>query len=1799
MTEGPRIMLLRCALFLLTTAGLIGLPAQAYAQGGPDAFGYSWDPTPFDWVDPGNGGSSLPITVDDQELVVALPWSFFFYGTAYDYLSVSDNGALRFGDGSSAANINFGNATLPSSGSSDADIAVFWDDLNISSAGGVAVHHQTTTDRFIISWVGLPHFSYGGAVSFQVHLQPSGHIEFHYLDTEFGSASVDAGASATVGIQDLAGGTSLAGNVLDLSSFSGTVLPQTGYSIASPCTDADGDGHAALGDVACSGTDCDDTNSAIYPGASEVCADGIDQNCSGYDLLTDFDQDGDLSLACGGADCDDFDNSRNSLIDADADGFVACDDCDDGNASVNPSAPEICDGNDNDCDDLGDDLTDADGDGATLCDGDCDDGDATSLPGAPEICGDGNDNDCDGSAENLDADGDTYIAAACGGLDCDDTDTAVSPDALELCDGIDSDCDGNDDAFDLDVGSSSTPFTVVNQVPVVLDASTSGTTVFTSEINVISAAGSALEDVEVSLSLDHTWVGDLTLSLSSPSGTSILLSDRNGGDGDNYTSTTFDDDAAGSITTASPPFTGSYQPEGSLSTFFGSDLIGVWTLTVVDNFPTLDDGTILSWSLAGSAIASDDSDVDGAVDGCGDCDAGDANIYPGASEVCGDGVDQDCSGADLIDDIDGDGVSAVDCGGTDCDDTNSAIFPGADFDGDGVGACDDDCDDADSSVYPAAVETCDDGVDQDCDGSDLLADADGDGETGLACGGTDCDDQDAAVGNASPDLFCDGLDLNCDGFDLDGDGDGDPPEACGGGDCDDADSTSSSLSPEICDGNDVDNDCDGLADAWDLDIDALPLTMETLAGATIPAVISDTLAAADVVTSSHLGGVFALSVTVDITHVRVGDLTLSLEAPSGQVVALATEVGGLGANYSGTTFEDTGVDGPIASGTAPFTGDFVPEESLAALTGQPVAGDWTLHASDGYSGGDGLLNSWSLSITILETADYDFDGSVNSCGDCDDANAAIYPGALEVCSDGIDQNCDGIDQLSDVDGDGWDTVLCGGADCDDTFYNTSPDALEACDDGVDNDCNPATLDIFDGDADGSPCTVDCDDNDPLSFPGFIELCSDGQDNDCDLTTLDTGDSDGDGVNCTVDCDDSNPGIYPGAPELLCTGVEEDCSAVINPDVSDGDGDGSSCVEDCDDTSASTYPGALEIPCDGIDNDCDAIVDLDDGMNNDVDGDGSTCDLDCDDNDPLRSPGFAEICEDLIDNDCDLATDDEPDADGDGFNCTVDCDDSESTTFPGAPEICDDNVDQDCDNLTDELAADAYVLGDSDSLHIGICSFEFPFCGSDWSELYVQDNGRVTFGFDDPSSQEGLANFLSQVPQIAMLWTDLDPSIAGSVTVTETEGLSLAVEFTAVPQFGDAGTANSFTLTLWNDGMASISYGAIDAADGFVGFACGDQNLTSLDLSAASGVIGQGTEDAVYEQFSALGAPNDLQGSDLDLCLSAGTDTDSDGWTNLCGDCDDGDANRNPGVEEACDGLDNNCNGAVDDVDADGDGFIASSCFGTDCDDDVASVYPGATELCNSIDDDCDGLPEEDGTDFDLDGYLLCEGDCDDGNNAVYPGAEEICDLDAFGQPLDNDCNGEANEGFEMDLDEDGYISDECGGDDCSDQRASSHPGAEEICDLVDNDCDGEADNIDEDGDGYSDADCSGDDCDDADDEVHPGMQDTPYDGVDSDCSGADLTDVDGDGYSSDEVPGGLDCDDSDSAMNPTADELCDDGRDNDCDGLQDIDDEECGACADCASNIGPVSGSEHTLPLLGLLLGALAIRRRRRRPASA
>jgi hypothetical protein len=158
------------------------------------------------------------------------------------------------------------------------------------------------------------------------------------------------------------------------------------------------------------------------------------------------------------------------------------------------------------------------------------------------------------------------------------------------------------------------------------------------------------------------------------------------------------------------------------------------------------------------------------------------------------------------------------------------------------------------------------------------------------------------------------------------------------------------------------------------------------------------------------------------------------------------------------------------------------------------------------------------------------------------------------------------------------------------------------------------------------------------------------------------------------------------------------------------------------------------------------------------------------------------------------------------------------------------------------------------------------------------------------------------------------------------------------------------------------------------------------------------------------------------------DVDQDGYDGAaCGgsDCWDFSPSVRPGaIETWYDGFDSDCAGD-DDFDADGDGFAPVEFGGTDCDDNDARAFAGAVEWCDEVDNDCDELTDEDAVDMQT---LYPDGDHD--GYGVQSGAVTACS----GGP-----------GF----------SEEPG--DCDDTEPAAHPGATEVCDLVDNDCEGTVD----------------------------------------------------------------------------------------------------------------------------------------------
>lgn len=194
---------------------------------------------------------------------------------------------------------------------------------------------------------------------------------------------------------------------------------------------------------------------------------------------------------------------------------------------------------------------------------------------------------------------------------------------------------------------------------------------YTSTINMVDNI--PVVDVNVTIDIVHTWISDLTISLKSPAGTTVVLTSNNGGSGDDYSVTVFDDDATTPITAGAPPFNGAFQPEEPLSTFNGESVQGDWILTVEDGY-FFDGGLIndftLDFCVAGQF--SPDTDGDGILDPGDNC-IDIAN--PDQLDTDGDGIGDVCD-----DDMDGDGIP------NDEDNCPTKANPDQlDSDGDGVG----------------------------------------------------------------------------------------------------------------------------------------------------------------------------------------------------------------------------------------------------------------------------------------------------------------------------------------------------------------------------------------------------------------------------------------------------------------------------------------------------------------------------------------------------------------------------------------------------------------------------------------------------------------------------------------------------------------------------------------------------------------------------------------------------------------------------------------------------------------------------------------------------------------------------------------------------------------------------------------------------------------------------------------------------------------------------------------------------------------------------------------------------------
>ncbi|MBM76167.1 MAG: hypothetical protein CMK59_12260, partial [Proteobacteria bacterium] len=444
------------------------------------------------------------------------------------------------------------------------------------------------------------------------------------------------------------------------------------------------------------------------------------------------------------------------------------------------------------------------------------------------------------------------------------------------------------------------------------------------------------------------------------------------------------------------------------------------------------------------------------------------------------------------------------------------------------------------------------------------------------------------------------------------------------------------------------------------------------------------------------------------------------------------------------------------------------------------------------------------------------------------------------------------------------------------------------------------------------------------------------------------------------------------------------------------------------------------------------------------------DGDCNDQDNTINPDATEIC-DEADNNCDEQIDEgeaadgtvwylDNDSDGYGVESTQqiacgqpqgysllfgDCNDNNEELAPDHDELCSDGKDNNCDGQIDEdTAIDAliwYADGDGD-LH-GDPLVTTMAC--------TQPEGFVN-NTDDCDDNNNLIS-----PDAPEICNGLDDDCSG-----------FPEDDPAQPE--SAADAISWFLDSDSDGFGDSTQSTLSceqpeqhvALDGD----CNDQDntinpdATEICDEADNNCNGQVDDDSIDKMIWFLDADEDEYGSSPTVACFA-----PQAHVSVSGDCDDDNGAINPGAEELCNGIDDNCDDAIDlsddlpmftfyaDYDQDEYGDADNSVqacsapeFFTendeDCDDQNSTRYPQADEHCNNADDDCDGVVDNDPIIAptwypDLDGdtwgetlspieactqpdnHLPTFGDCDDNNADINPQAIDLCD------GIDDDCNG--------------------------------------------------------------------------------------------------------------------------------------------------------------------------------------------------
>ncbi len=486
---------------------------------------------------------------------------------------------------------------------------------------------------------------------------------------------------------------------------------------------------------------------------------------------------------------------------------------------------------------------------------------------------------------------------------------------------------------------------------------------------------SDITDINVFVDISHTFDGDLNVFLESPTGTVVELFTGVGGSGEDFFNTLVDDEASIPFSSGSPPYIysfvpysslttriGSYQPEGTLSSFDTESAIGTWTLSVTDT-ASGDEGILNSWSLnvAGpdsepsvSSISRTDADPTAAAtvdftvvfsESVSGVDTGDFTLTTTGAVAGASVTGVTGSGASYTVTVDtggGDGTLRLDVSDDDTIvSTNTSVALG------GFGAGNGDFTAGEAYTIDKTAPSI--GIGAPSAGSVTS----GSGPVSYTVTYTGADSVNLNTGNVS--LLTTGT---ASGTVAVVNGTTSTPtvvisDAIGVGTIGIAISTGTASDL-------AGNTAAGAGPSTTFDVVA-----ESISSTDVPKAIPDLstiTSTIDVPASKTISNIADLNVNIDITHTNVEDLDVFLESPTGTVVELFTDVGGTGNDFTSTKLDDE-AGTSITAGSAPFTGSFVPEESLSDFDGETAIGTWTLTITDDAAPGTGTLNSWGLEIS--------------------------------------------------------------------------------------------------------------------------------------------------------------------------------------------------------------------------------------------------------------------------------------------------------------------------------------------------------------------------------------------------------------------------------------------------------------------------------------------------------------------------------------------------------------------------------------------------------------------------------------------------------------------------------------------------------------------------------------------------------------------------------------------------------------------------------------------------------------------